>query len=65
MVSTIVKVVDYLACPNCGSPITGGEPCNLTCRREWERKEKTETRAAKHERMRGLVQNLYCLTTGL
>src|SRR5208282_1814589 len=30
-----MTTVDFLACPNCGCPITDGEPCNLTCRRAW------------------------------
>jgi len=53
-----MKVTDYLACPNCGNVLTGGELCNLGCRREWEEKQQSKTRAAKHARMRGLVQNL-------
>jgi hypothetical protein len=53
-----MKAVDFLACPNCGSPISGGEPCNLTCRRELAEIQKAEVRAAKHVRMRGLVQGL-------
>jgi hypothetical protein len=32
--------MDYLACANCGCPITNGELCNLTCRREWLQKNK-------------------------
>jgi hypothetical protein len=61
MVGNIVTVVDYLSCPNCGSPITGGELCNLTCRRELAEKQKAETRAAEHARMRSLVQGLCCI----
>jgi hypothetical protein len=53
-----MKVTDYLACPNCGNGLTGGELCNLGCRREWEEKQQSKTRAAKHARMRGLVQSL-------
>jgi hypothetical protein len=53
-----MKVIDLLSCPNCGEPATGGEFCNLSCRREWEEKQQSKTRAAKHARMRGLVQHL-------
>lgn len=53
-----MKIVDHLACPNCGEPVTGGEFCNLSCRRELAEKQRSEARAAKHARMRGLVQNL-------
>lgn len=53
-------IVDLLACPNCGCFFTGGEFCNLSCRREWEEKQQSQARAAKHARMRGLVQHL-CL----
>jgi hypothetical protein len=49
--------VDYLSCPNCGEPISGGELCNLQCRREWE--EKQQARAAKHARMGELVHHLF------
>ena len=24
-------MVDYLSCPACGNPLTGGQLCNLTC----------------------------------
>ena len=53
-----MKIIDYLACPNCGNNLTGGELCNLGCRREMVEKQQTEARAAKHARMRGLVQKL-------
>ncbi len=49
-----MKLTDYLACPNCGNGLTGAELCNLGCRREWEEKQQSKTRAAKHARMRGL-----------
>jgi len=29
----MAHVIDFLACPNCGSPFTEGKPCNLTCNR--------------------------------
>jgi hypothetical protein len=28
-----VLKMDYLACPNCGNPLTDGQLCNLTCKR--------------------------------
>jgi hypothetical protein len=30
---------DLLACPNCGEPLSNGELCNLTCRREFAEKQ--------------------------
>ena len=45
-----MKVIDYLSCPNCGNSLTGGELCNLGCRREMVEKQQTEARAAKHAR---------------
>jgi hypothetical protein len=56
------RIIDFLSCPNCGNPYTCGQPCNLTCRRQWGQKEAREhqskARPAKHDRMRGLVQGL-------
>jgi hypothetical protein len=36
--------VDLLACTNCGCPLTDGELCNLTCRREWLNKNMSRVR---------------------
>jgi predicted nucleic acid-binding Zn ribbon protein len=46
-------MTDYLACPNCGAPITNGEFCNLTCRRE-----RLENNNAKREERRARIQTL-------
>ena len=56
-----MEIIDCLSCPACGSPITGGEPCNLSCRRELAEKQQSKTRAAKHARMGELVQYLCCI----
>ena len=46
-------MTDFLACPNCGEPITNGELCNLRCRREWLQKNQ-----AKREERRARIQTL-------
>ena len=51
-----MKVIDLLACPSCGNALTGGEFCNLRCRRMSEATKNRKT--GKHERIAKLVIGL-------